>query len=801
MLDFVRAHQLDILLFFSGFCCLLVILVLLTESLSPKRKAILAMTGSAAMLLMLADRSAYIYRGDASQTGWWMVRISNFLVFFLTLAIIYGITLYLIDVSTRSGQLTRIPRRLQACRALFAVGVALLIISQFTGLYYTFDDQNRYQRSTWLPLSYAAPLLMAVLQQSIVIQYRKLMSRRIFFSLMLNTFIPFIASVVQLYVYGISLTNMTMGGLVTALYVFELMDLNATLKSARRHEIESLEAEQKKQHALFEQTAEALVNAIDAKDQYTRGHSNRVARYSVMIAEKAGKTQAEIEEIYYAALLHDVGKIGVPDHIINKVGKLTDEEYAQMKMHPVYGNNILSKIQQLPNFSIGAKYHHERYDGRGYPEGLKGGDIPEIARIIGVADAYDAMTSKRSYRNSIPQHLVREELVKGTGTQFDPEFARIMISLVDHDVNYDMQDHYEGVDSTIDNPVQKSTKFSEILDGILINDKVTRVRLVCRLESGFTHGENLPQMIVFDALDGRIHEDAPSQKSLLYFEYGRIRFDGETESGNVRKIQTDVRVNGAHGPAAKASSRNTVTYDIDMMRFKDHAMVRIGDGTRTVESILALPDSARFTYAAFRGEHCVIKNISAERDEVAIGAETIPRIAKEISFIDDCPQGDIPNIQIDSWRMNATEGIPLTGNLKLTFHTRSLPTARLIWHCPFISVFTAKDGRVNGEDFREFILLRLDGENWESDEHAQNSIRVDHSMAFEGWNVWKEKHRAGLDCEVHIRREGNTVSIQTEILGVLIIGETRILDDIDDVYIAITGDQCAITNIRITPED
>ena len=158
-----------------------------------------------------------------------------------------------------------------------------------------------------------------------------------------------------------------------------------------------------------------------------------------MIAELYGKSDKECREIYMASLLHDVGKIGIPNHIINKEGKLTDEEYAIIKTHPLIGAKILEKIGQASYISIGAHYHHERYDGKGYPEGLKGDDIPEIARIIAVADSYDAMTSKRSYRDSLPQDVVRNEIVKGRGTQFDPRFADIMLQLIDNDKDYTLR--------------------------------------------------------------------------------------------------------------------------------------------------------------------------------------------------------------------------------------------------------------------------------------------------------------------------------------------------------------------------
>lgn len=129
--------------------------------------------------------------------------------------------------------------------------------------------------------------------------------------------------------------------------------------------------------------------------------------------------------------MHDIGKIGIKSDIINKIGKLTDEEYQLIKSHSVLGSKILSSIKNAPFLSVGARYHHERYDGKGYPDGLAGTKIPEIAHIIAVADSYDAMTSNRSYRKALKKEVAREELKQGAGTQFDPHFAIIMINLID----------------------------------------------------------------------------------------------------------------------------------------------------------------------------------------------------------------------------------------------------------------------------------------------------------------------------------------------------------------------------------
>lgn len=182
--------------------------------------------------------------------------------------------------------------------------------------------------------------------------------------------------------------------------------------------------------SLSMQTISIIVNTLDAKDSYSEGHSRRVAEYSTKIAERLGFSKEEVHNIRIVALLHDIGKIGVPDSVLKKPGKLTDEEFALMKQHTIVGSDILKDIDMIPGVDIGTRYHHERYDGRGYPEGLKGEEIPYIARIIAVADSFDAMTSNRVYRKHLTYEQVLSELKKGEGTQFDPEIAKVMEQLI-----------------------------------------------------------------------------------------------------------------------------------------------------------------------------------------------------------------------------------------------------------------------------------------------------------------------------------------------------------------------------------
>lgn len=182
-----------------------------------------------------------------------------------------------------------------------------------------------------------------------------------------------------------------------------------------------------------------LAGTIDAKDAYTIGHAERVAGYAREIARRAGKSQEDQAEIYYMGMLHDIGKIGIPDSIIHKKGRLTDEEYSIIKTHPVIGADLLRKIKSKPNLYIGARWHHERYDGKGYPDGLKGMEIPEAARIISVADAYDAMTSDRAYREALAQNKVQNIIRENKGLQFDPLFAEVMLQMIEEDKDYRMK--------------------------------------------------------------------------------------------------------------------------------------------------------------------------------------------------------------------------------------------------------------------------------------------------------------------------------------------------------------------------
>ncbi len=183
----------------------------------------------------------------------------------------------------------------------------------------------------------------------------------------------------------------------------------------------------------YMESIETLRYTVEAKDPYTRGHSDRVSSYSVLIGQKLGLSEDDLRILRIGGLFHDIGKIGIPDSILLKESKLSDDEYSQIKNHPSIGEHILSNATIFKDMIPIVKHHHERFDGRGYPSQLEGNNIPYMARISAVADTFDAMTSKRSYRDPLPLEVVINEIKKCSGTQFDPEIAQTFINILENE--------------------------------------------------------------------------------------------------------------------------------------------------------------------------------------------------------------------------------------------------------------------------------------------------------------------------------------------------------------------------------
>lgn len=280
------------------------------------------------------------------------------------------------------------------------------------------------------------------------------------------SFVTFILSLVGLTVAVISRamdpeynTDILPEATIVYLYTFGIYIVSMIIYKtlvARRLELGKALVDIEKANASYERSRmslkmlETLARAIDAKDSYTNGHSTRVAVYSSLIAEQLGWDKKHIEELKYEAILHDIGKIGVPDSILNKNGRLTPNEFDIIKSHTLVGADILKDMASVDGAREVALYHHERYDGKGYPHSISGTDIPLHARIVCIADAYDAMSSDRIYRKALSREVIRDELVKGRGTQFDPELLDIFLNLFDSKkLNVSIGD-YSPIDNNTD---------------------------------------------------------------------------------------------------------------------------------------------------------------------------------------------------------------------------------------------------------------------------------------------------------------------------------------------------------------
>jgi len=432
-------------------------------------------------------------------------------------------------------------------------------------------------------------------------------------------------NLVHSYVMPLAVTFYMMHFL-SALHEEEVSDINRIFT----------ETEEQRTKQMLDQAIETLAYTIDAKDRYTKGHSFRVAKYSRQIAKLQGQNDEDCRKIYLAGLLHDIGKISIRDEIINKNGKLTNEEYEQIKKHPVNGGRILEKMMDFPFLQEGALYHHERYDGNGYPKGLKGNEIPEMARIIAVADAYDAMTSYRSYRKVMDQAIVKQEIWKGMGTQFDPFFAKLMISLIDSDLGYDMREKIDHLDEIIfedqgedviweyvpseiadENQILMETSISTLGEFILcvnnwenptestiVGNEIHSVTFKSTTKPDGNYVWFAPTVLVFSSEDGKVAGNGYEELG-VFVSAGYSWRVGPSLSESIRMIKTE-----KFRSFDQWIQRNKVgmEYKVSVIRYGALVSIKIENDLLAVEGELVLPkDYEKDVYFAITGEKCVIE--------------------------------------------------------------------------------------------------------------------------------------------------------------------------------------------------
>lgn len=789
MVNFFLAHQLNIMLILGGICGMAAVTTFIMKFLTNRKRFSMMMMGFGAMLLLFSDRFAYIYRGDTSELGFIMTRVSNFLVYFMTLVVILAVNKYVIELIIVDCGATTVPKLLRINDVALLFGMFMVVISQFTGFYYTFDETNHYVRAPGFILCYVIPVMVGMIQLIVTLKYFDRLDKKVSIPLILFTVSPIVAGGVQVLMYGVSLTNIVLAFTVLLIYTFGLAEMNQTVSRAHKIEVEAFEHEKKHMKLLFDQTATAFVTAVEKKDLFSQGHSARVASIAREIAERSGKSEEFCNDVYYAALLHDVGMIGIPDRIIEKETELEESEYEMIKQVPVMSSEILSGITEYPFLRESALYSNERYDGGGYPEGLTGEEIPEMARILAVAKAYDSMTSRRRFKDIVPIQIVREEFIKEAGIQFDPEFAEIMTQMID----YEKRGDAESMLLTEGLTIRCENYRSAISEGIPITETVTEISFRCEPAQSAGGTFAAPSIILFDSYDRMVHDNPKSIEAYRYLEYGEVWFDGHMVSTAARNMKM---IASPENPGDILTEEGGAVFIVTTLKIEDHIRVRLTVGDKVTEVIVALPESSRAACVGLTGENCVISDINIEKKEEGVFEDEIGRISEEIRYIDRM-EADVPNVQVDRDRSVATQGILIEDDTKVIFHTMSLPSANLVWHCPYVSVFYSSDGTVGGNGYREYALIKLNGEYESDDEFAENKFSMKKTQAFPGWNGWKEIHKNGLECTVEASRTGNRVRIKTDTLGIQIEDTIRVFDGVPEVYLALTGDKVALTDIRI----
>lgn len=356
---------------------------------------------------------------------------------YLYIAFISGL---LIDryISTSINYITK--RQKITVIALTYFFILNLILNFFTRWSFSFQN-GQYIKGPLFILNFLCPLYFVFHVTLLLITKHKLFTKK---QLILNcsvVIMPTTASVLQMIFPNVLLTFFSYS-LIIFLVLFSLetpdfIELEYLRKNLENQVVEqtrkSIEKQRKLEMMSLEAT-QALVQAIDEKDEYTNGHSLRVSVYSVLLAQGLFWNPDDIEQLRIAALLHDIGKIGVPDSILNKPNKLTEDEFDIIKSHTTMGGKILHKLSSLKNAEIVALYHHERYDGKGYPGKYSGKDIPEFARIVAIADSFDAMTTNRIYRERLDKNIIINQMMENSGKQFDPDFVKKFIELIKIDV-------------------------------------------------------------------------------------------------------------------------------------------------------------------------------------------------------------------------------------------------------------------------------------------------------------------------------------------------------------------------------
>lgn len=739
MFEFIRNHQLNIMLCLCAACFTMGVMLFLTKFLSKRRKWILIAMEIVATLLLFFDRLAYIYVGDVGAMGFMMVRVSNFMVFFLTSATVFLFNFYIIDLLLNEGKLTKVPKRLMFTGFVSTIGMMLAIVSAFTDFYYYFDFQNVYHRGPGFLVAYIVPVVCPLIQYTAIIKHRKSISKFIFIAVALYIFVPIATGIIQIFTYGISIVNMSIVLVSIFMYFFSYLDVNAAVQKAHEIEIQSFKTEQKRMKSIFGQAAEAMASVLEKGDGAQKGRAERIALMARELAVRAGKNEEDCDKIYYAGYCCDAGE------------------------------EALSCIKAFPFLCETAQFV-----GKDYSEG-----IPEYSRIITVAKDYDKMIRD----TTIPAFFVRDYFIREAGRKYDPVYAKIAVQLLDSETNKGV---FEKAAEEMNTELVCRNYRDEVTIGIPVLQNVTNITFDCTTldsEAKFT----VPSIILFDSSDVKVQKTRETIASHKYIEYGEAWFDAHCISTAARNMEIkNIVENGS-------TDRH---YKITACRFEDHILLKMQSPEKSFEVIVALPSASKSAYIGITGENVHIQNIKVEQTNQLTNENDIPRIAEKLNYINRI-ESDIPNVQIVKPLDEFTQGVEVKNGMKIYFHAQSLPDANLVWHCPYIILYASEDGKVYGKNYREYAMIKFDGEENGSNENAENEFVMKKTESFTNWEDWEEHNKAGYECMVEFIKNGSEVMLRTHNKGIFIQNTTKVRNGNKEIFVAFSGDQVALTDIRI----
>ncbi len=468
-----------------------------------------------------------------------------------------------------------------------------------------------------------------------------------------------------------------------------------------------------------------------------KGNAILSAEYAKTIAETCGKDEDYCNKAYYFTMMDAVGLSGVARKVVN----------------------------------------------------INDADLADTKRIAEVTGDYVHMVTGDEDHSALPEYVARETLIREAGEKYDLAYANVLAKMIDSKDREDDSLYFETESGNSCGGYRE-----HITKGI---EDGAKEKIIYFDSLNGTVSPNIagaPSIILFDSFDRRVHNDAKIIEEYHYIEYGEVWFDGNFVSTSAKKMAlTELRTK--ENATATGIEKRKEPYEIRAARFEDHVRILMTGPTHVAVVVIALPDKTQPVYIGITGEQCEISNIMIEIASQETEEEDIARIVSEVSYI-DCLESDLKNVQIDRTRSAASAGVEIRKRTKLIFHAMSLPSANLIWHCPYAVIYSSGDGKVNGTDYQEYALIKMNGENEES-KYAHNRFRMRRNDDFLGWEAWKAANKEGLDYELTLEKKGERIVFKAVNLGIEIENTTEMEDWPDKIYVALTGDRVALTDIRV----